>query len=304
MPALNYHHLLYFLRVAEEGSLTAAARRLKVSHSTLSVQLRTFELEIGGELFERRGRQLVLTSLGEEVRGYAEEISHLGDELLRVSSGRGATTRQVVRVGVVGTLPKTLVGQLLAPALALSPSARVVVRHDTLSQLAQSLAAGRLDLLLSDEIPADEGDRVHAHVLGETEVMIYGTPTLAARHRAGFPSSLAGAPFVMPTRGTTLRRLVDQWLLSHGLAAQVRVEVDDGALLRAFGAQGDGLFPVRAAVRKEVEDVHDVRVVGPCEGVRERYFALSVERRVRHPAVAAVIDAARQSLHAPRGARS
>lgn len=289
--------------MAEEGSLSGAARRLHLTHSTLSTQLRQLEQSLGGPLFERRGRRLVLTSFGDEVRSYAADIVRLGDELLDVANGRGAPGRRVLRVGVVSTLPKTLTFRLLEPAVEALGRGRLVVRQDALGRLVHSLAAGRLDLVLADEVPADVASGIHAHVLGETEIMIYGTPALASAYRRGFPRSLASAPFVLPTAGTTLRRRIEQWFVECDLSVRVEVEVDDAALLRIYGAEGRGLFPVRAAVQKEIEDLHGVQRVGVCEGLRERYFALSIERRVRHPAVAALIGAARASLHTPRPGR-
>ncbi|MFO0649725.1 MAG: LysR family transcriptional regulator [Polyangiales bacterium] len=300
MESLNYHHLHYFWLVTEEGSLSGAARRLRLTHSTLSTQLRSLEEALGGALFERRGKRLVLTPFGDDVRGYATDIFRLGNELLDVAGGRSTTRGRALRVGTVGTLPKTLTCDLLEPALALEGHSRVMVRQDSLARLVESLAAGRLDLVLADEVPADRSGRIHAHVLGETEILLYATPALARKYRGAFPASLQGAPFVMPSLGTTLRRNIDQWLLQSGVAVRVEAEVDDAALLRVFGARGRGVFPVRASVRAEIESVYRVVRVGACVGLRERYYALSVERRVRHPAVAAIIEAARANLPAPR----
>lgn len=304
MDHLNYHHLHYFWLVTEEGSLSDAARRVRLTHSTLSTQLRALEASLGGALFERRGRRLVLTPFGQDVREYAADIFRLGRELLDVAGGQRAARRKVLRVGVVGTMPKSLTYELLAPALSHETPVRLTVRQDSLSRLTSSLSAGRLDLALTDELPSDRSGAVHTHVLGETEILVFGARALATRHRKKFPASLDDAPFVMPSSGTTLRRLVDQWLLQHGISVSVIAEVDDAALLRVFGVRGHALFPVREMVRKEVEDLHDMQMVGACEGLRERYYALTVERRVRDPVVASILEGAREKLHAPRERRA
>lgn len=299
MEHLNYHHLQYFWLVTEEGSLTAAARRLRLTHSTLSTQLRALEDSLGGALFERQGRRLVLTPFGRDVREYAADIFRLGDELLDVAGGRRAARRKALRVGVVGTIPKTLTYELLAPALSHEVNVRQIVRQDSLPRLSKALSSGRLDLVLADELPGDRGGGAHAHVLGDTEILLYGSRALCERHRGRFPAALEGAPFVMPSAATTLRRLVDQWLIQHEVSVRVVAEVDDAALLRVFGARGCGLFPVRAMVRREVEDLDDVRLVGACEGLRERYYGLTVERRVRDPVVASILEGAKDKLHPP-----
>lgn len=299
MERLNYHHLYLFWLATVEGSLSAAARRLRLTHSTLSTQMRALEASLGGALFERKGRGLALTPFGEDVRGYAEDIFRLGGELLDVAGGRASSRSRRLRVGVVGTLPKTLTYRLLEPAFA-AENSQITVHQNTLARLTAILASGRLDMVLADEVPTDRTGRIHAHVLGETEILLYGTDALSARYGPGFPRSLDGAPFVMPRAGTTLRRNIENWLSDRSLAVRVAAEIDDAGLLRVFGIMGRGVFAVRAAVRHEVEDLHGVQKVGACEGLRERYFVLSAERRVRHPAVAALIDSARLNLHAPQ----
>lgn len=298
MEWLNYHHLFYFWVIVQERGLARAAHRLHLTHSTMSTQLRSLEEFLGGALFERRGRRLVLTPFGADVAEYASEIFRLGGELVDVARGRTEGRRSVLRVGVVGSLPKTLVHRLLEPALAALGGGTLHVRQDTSRRLVNGLGTGRLDIVLSDEIPDASTVRIHAHVLGETEILLYGARKLALRLRRGFPGSLQGAPFVLPSVGTNLRRRLDRWLVDRELNVQVEAEVDDAGMLRVLGGGGLGLFPVRAALRAEVEDVNDVVLAGRCAGLRERYYALTTERRVKHPAVAALIESARERLHA------
>lgn len=299
MEWLNYHHLFYFWTIAREGSLTKASARLRLTHSTLSVQLRALEGFLGGPLFERRGRALVPTPLGTEVATYADDIFRTGAELVDMARGRVSPQRAVLRVGAVGAIPKTVVYRLLEPALSLDGFGPVSVRQDNFERLLEELAANRVHLVISD-VPPPEGLalRVHGHLLGETDVLWYGTRALAAKYRRGFPRSLDGAPVLLPSSGTSLRRLLERWFTQHGLRVKVEGEFDDAGTMRAFGVHGAGLFPVRAALKAEVEEKRDMKRVGRIDGIRERYYAISVERKVRHPAMAALIERARAQLGA------
>jgi LysR family transcriptional regulator, transcriptional activator of nhaA len=297
---LNYHHLFYFSVIVQEGGLARAAARLRLSHSTLSTQLRALEQFFGSELFERRGRRLVLTPLGSEVAEYAAEIFRMGSELVDVARGHVGIRRAPLRVGVVHALPKTVTYRLLDPALRVGNSGPIHVRQGDLEPLVERIAANKLHLVLAD-MPPPQGlpVRVHGHLLGESEVLLYGTPRLAARYRSGFPESLNDAPLLLPGAAAGLRRSLERWLTDRGIRPRIEGEIDDSGLLRVFGGAGLGLFPVRAALRTEVEEAHGAILVGKLEGLRERYYAVSSERRVRHPGVLALIERARSRLAVP-----
>lgn len=297
MPWLNYHHLYYFYRVARAGSLAAAARELHVTHSTLSVQVRELGEALGGPLFEKQGRRLVLTARGEEVLTYAEEIFQLGAELMDSTSGPRTRARPAVRVGVVPGLPRSLAYRLIEPALA-TMDGPLQLRTDGYRHLLEELALGKLHVVLADAPPASGSSRgkIYAHPLGRSGLAFYGAPHLARAARAGFPRSLATAPMVLPTPGTALRRLLERWLSAHHIRPKVIAEVDDAALMRTLGARGHGIFPVRLALRAEAEDALGAELIGELEGAEETYFAVSIERRVRHPFVAALVDTARDAL--------
>lgn len=297
MEWLNYHHLFYFAAIVKHGGVAAAARELRLTHSTLSAQLRALEDHFGAPMFERRGKRLVLTPFGAEAAGYAADIFRLGHELTEVARGRKAPGRDRIRLGIVAGVPKTLAHHLLAPALDELEAGTVVIRQDTLPALVESLAAGRLHLILTDHVPATPpGMRVHAHLLGETDILLYARARLARRASASFPQSLANAPLVLPPSDTPLRKRIDAWFVRHDVRVLVKAEIDDAGLLRAFGSAGRGVFPVRAAVRAEVEDLHDVKLVGACDGVHERYYAVTADRRIAHPALRAIVDSARSNL--------
>lgn len=300
MDWLNYHHLFYFWVTAREGGLSKAAAKLRLTHSTLSTQIHALETFLGGELFQRRGRTLALTPLGTDIARHADEIFHTGAELVELARGRANKLRPVLRVGVVSALPKTVAYRLLEPALADGEYGSVFVRQDSPERLLDELGMSRLHLLLSD-VPPPEGlaSKAFGHFLGETEIVIYGTRTLARKVREKFPLSLAGAPMLLPAPGTSLRRLLDRWFTEKEVHVQVTGEFDDAAMMRVFGVNGRGLFPVRAALAAEVEDAHGVVPVGTIDGVRERYYAISTERRARHPAMVALLGAARERLLKP-----
>ncbi len=296
MVSLNYQHLYYFWIIAREGGLTRAAEALRLTHSTLSVQLRALEDTLGERLFERRGRALVLTPFGRDVQQYASEIFRVGAELLDFANGRAVTQRRL-ELGVVAAIPKTMVRQLLVPALDEEHSGSIRIRQDTTERLVQEMASGRLHAVLSDAAPMPAGGlKLHAHVLGSSEILLYGSPTLAARYRRGFPRSLDGAPMLVPGPDATLRRGLERWFADRHLHLDAVGEIDDAGTLRALGTGGRGLFPVRAALKSEVEDGLAAQRVGRMSGLIERYFVLSLERRIQHPAVAALIDGARRRL--------
>ena len=298
MDWLNYHHLFYFSAIAREGGLAAAARKLRLSHSTLSAQLRSLEKHFGAALFERRGRRLVLTPFGVDAASYAADIFRLGRELNEVARGRVSPGRDVLRVGVLAGLPKTLVHRLMSPALDLVDAGLIQIFQHDAAQLVDSLVAGRLHLVISDDVPPSASSlAVHAHVLGETDILFYASSSVTASLSGKFPASLDRAPFVLPPSSVALRRSLDEWFLAKGVMISIRAEIEDAGLLRAFGSAGRGVFPVRAALRAEVEDLHDVQRLGTCRGVRERYFLLSTERRIKHPGVSAMVNGARRGLY-------
>lgn len=297
MEWLNYHHLLYFWTVAKEGSIARACEKLMLAQPTISGQLRALEKSVGDKLFARSGRGLVLTETGRTVYRYADEIFSLGRELSDALRGRPTGRPLRLLVGVADILPKMISYRLLEPALHLAEAVQIVCREDKPERLLAELAVHGLDIVLADA-PVGPAVKVRAfnHLLGECGVSVMGTAAVAKPLRKGFPRSLDGAPFLLPTDNTTLRRSLDQWFETNGIRPAVRAEFEDSALLKVFGQAGIGLFVVPTAVEDEVVKQYDVHLVGRLEEVRERFYAISVERKLKHPAVIAISDAARQKL--------
>ncbi len=297
MEWLNYHHLLYFWTIARAGSVSAAATELRLAQPTLSGQLRVFEDRLGKKLFQRSGRSLVLTDVGRDVFRYADEIFALGRELMDSVHGRPTGQPQRLLVGVAGVVPKLVAYRLLEPALRLSEPVRLVCREDHSERLLADLAVQALDLVISDA-PIAPSVRVRAfnHLLGESGVTFFAVSPLAAAHRRGFPGSLNGAPMLLPVEATVLRRSLDQWFAAHDLRPRIVSEFEDSALLKAFGHAGVGIFPGPTIIEAQIRQQYGVTVVGRTDEVKERFYAITVERRLKNPAVVAISEAARENM--------
>jgi LysR family transcriptional activator of nhaA len=302
MEWLNYHHLRYFWTVAREGSIVRACEKLLVSQPTVSTQIRLLEKSLGEKLFARVGRDLVLTDAGRTVYRYADEIFALGQQIPDAVRGRSSLHRPKLVVGVADVLSKLIVYRLLEPALHLSEPVHFVCREGDAEDLLADLAVHRLDLVLSDT-PVTRATRVRAfnHLLGECGVSIFGTAVLARRFRRNFPQSLDGAPMLLPTENTTLRQLMEQWFHAEAIRPAATAEFEDSALLKVFGQAGLGLFPAPTAIEDEVQRQYFVRIAGRIESARTQFYAISTERKLRHPAVKAISEAAKGSLFAGTG---
>ena len=302
---LNYHHLLYFWVVAREGGLVPAGKVLGLTHPTLSTQIRALEDSLGEKLFVKSGRRLTLTESGRIVLRYAEEIFGLGREMIGAIKGRASGQPRRLDVGVVDVVPKIVVRRMLQPALELAEPVRLQCYEDSLERLLADLALHSLDIVISDApVPPGSSVRAFNHLLGDTGISFFGTKPLAAAYKRGFPRSLDGAPMLLPLEGLGLRRSLNQWFDRHGIVPRVIAEFEDSALLKVFGAEGTGVFPGPTVVETQIASQYRVQVIGRVEEVRERFYAISVERRLKHPAVLAISDAARHELFAPVRERS
>jgi LysR family transcriptional activator of nhaA len=294
---LNYHHLLYFWVVAREGSVTRACAQLHLAQPTISAQINRLERSLGVKLFQRVGRNLQLTDAGQTVFRYADEIFGLGRELADAVKGRA--TGQPIRfsVGVPDVLSKLIVYRLLRPALNGPEPIHLVCHEGKLETLLGSLATHELDLVLSDTpVPPTLRVKAFSHALGHCGIAFFGTADLARKYRRDFPASLNAAPLLMPGSATTIRRALEQWFDEQGVRPQIAAEFQDSALLKVFGQEGIGIFPAPAAIRTEIERQYRVKHVGTLEQLQERYYAISVERRLKHPAVVAISTAAKAEL--------
>ncbi|MEZ4216640.1 MAG: transcriptional activator NhaR [Myxococcota bacterium] len=297
MEWLNYHHLLYFYTVAREGSVTRAAETLRLAQPTLSGQIRKLEESLDEALFVREGRRLVLTEAGRIVYRYADEIFSTGRELLDALRGRPSNRPARLLVGVADVVPKLVAYRLLQVALELEEPVQLVVHEGKADELIAGLGLQRYDMVLTD-VPLGPQVRVKAfnHPLGSCGVGFFATPDVAERHRRRFPASLDGAPLLVPTPNTALRHSLDRWFEGLGIRPEFVAEVEDSALLKVFGQHGAGIFPAPIVVAEDIRRSHGVRLVGRTEEVQEHFYAITVERRIMHPAVAAIAEAARSGV--------
>lgn len=296
---VNFHHLLYFWVVAREGGLVPAGKVLRLSHPTLSAQIHALERHLGEKLFTKVGRKLALTEVGRVVFRYADEIFTLGREMVDTVKGRATGQPLRLNVGVVDLVPKLVVRRLLQPALSLPEPVKVVCYEDSYETLLADLSMHTLDIVIADApVPTGSSVRAFNHPLGETGVTFFGAKSLASTLKRGFPASLEGAPLLLPLESSALGRALAQWFQRNGVKPKVVGEFEDSALLKVFGADGLGLFPAPAVVEDEVCRQYGVHVVGRAPHVKERFYAVSVERRLKNPAVVAITESARHELFA------
>ena len=297
MDWLNYHHLLYFWTVVREGGVSKAAEKLRLSQPTISAQVKMLEGALGERLLQRQGRTVALTEVGRVVYRYAEEIFSAGRELQETLKGRPSGRPLQLAVGVANAVPKLIAYRLLRPAIEGPEAVQIICREDHPDQLVAQLAVHALDVVISDTpAPPHVRVKVFNHLLGESGTTFFAAGPLARRLRRRFPRSLNDTPTLLPTINTALRRALEQWFEAEDLHPPVAGEFEDSALMKAFGENGRTVFPAPTAIEREVCRHYRVAVVGRAPSVRERYYAISAERRLKHPGVLAITATARTEL--------
>jgi len=283
---LNYKHLHYFWVVAQEGSITRAAERLGVAVQTISGQLSLLERQLGKALFNSQGRGLVLSDAGRLALGYADQIFQLGEALSEAVSNSDSGSTLRLRAGISDGIPKLLAYRLLSSVTSMPADVRLICDEGEFETLLADLALHRLDVVLTDRAAPVGGNlKLFSSRLGDFATGLFGTPELVERYTPGFPASLNGAPLLLPTRHNALRGRIDRWLEDTGIRPKIVGEFEDSALLNTFGRGGLGLFPAPLALADQVESSLEARVLGPMHDVSEQIYAISNERRIRHPAI-------------------
>lgn len=300
MEWLNYHHLRYFWTVAKEGSLKKAAEKLHVSQPSISGQLSELERALGEKLFRRSGRSKVLTDAGQVAFGYADEIFTLGRELLNAIKQRPTSQALRLYVGVADSFPKLVTNEILKPVFTMPQAVHVICREGKLEDLLGQLAAHRLDIVLADE-PASSGTKVRTfnHPLGGSSTTFCAAGKLAHALKKGFPASLHGAPALLPSDNTSLRRAVEGWFREVGVEPRVVAEFEDLALMKVMAAEGRGFIALPSVVAGEAVRRYGFRVLGEIDGCRVQFHAITAERRLVHPAVVVLTESARRHLGCP-----
>ena len=294
---LNYHHLYYFWMVAREGTVSAAANQLRLARPTVTTQIRDLEKSFGHKLFRQQGRGLVLTEFGQQVFPFAEEIFSVGRELREFVKTGQIGDRIRFRVGMPDVVPKLIAFELLKPALQMADPLRVVCSEGPLTQLLADLALHKLDLVLSDSpAPTSYDVQVYSHELGACGLSLLATASLTKAYEPDFPQSLSNAPLLLPTEHTAVRRSLDRWLHDREIYPQIAAEFQDSALLKVFGQAGEGIFPVPTAIEDIVIKQYGVQLVGRIADIRDKFYAISVEKRVQHEATLRIVKQARSQL--------
>jgi LysR family transcriptional activator of nhaA len=293
----NYNHLLYFWTTVREGGIGRAAAQLHITPQTISGQIKLLERDLGGTLLQKQGRRAVPTELGRTVFDYAEQLFTLGQDLVRVAEGAAPVERRSVTIGVSDVVPNLITWRIVAPLMEGDSPFRVICHTGSLDTLVAELAARKLDLVISPSaLPANAGLRAFSHLLGECEVTFFAAPALARRLRKGFPQSLDQAPFLLPTTRSPNRRVIDTWFLEQGITPRIAGEFDDSSLVKAFVQGGAGVFAAPSAIDAEITRQYNVQAIGRHEALKARFYVLSMEQRIRHPAVMAITEGARTNL--------
>lgn len=293
MEWLNYHHLRYFWTVAKEGSLARAAEKLHVSQPSISGQLRELEIALGEKLFQREGRKNKLTDAGQVVFGYADEIFALGREMVSAVKQRPGAKSLRLNIGIVDSFPKLVTGRILKPAFELPQQVSVVCREGKVEDLLGQLAAHRLDIVLADEpVSSSTRFRTFDHSLGESEIIFCAARKLARRLARAFPNSLNDAPALLPVQNATLRRSLEAWFRKHDVKPHVVAECEDLALLKALAAEERGFIAIPEVALDDAMEQFGFQKIGRASDCKVEFHAITIERRIAHPAIAAITQTA------------
>ncbi len=297
MQWLNYHHLYYFWRTAKAGSISRAAQELRLRQPTISAQIASLELSLQKKLFLRQGKKLVLTEEGHLAVRYAEEIFLAGKELVDVMGDRHTGRALDCAVGIVDAVPKLIAYKFLEPTYKLAEPVRLECHESNSEHLLTLLANHKLDMVLSDSpIPGDSGIKGFNHLVGETQIGFFGRAELVRKLRRGFPASLQGAKLLLPIANSVLRRNLEQWFADVNVRPLVMGEFEDSALMKCFGEGGIGIFPAPIAISREIQRHYSVRLLATVPGIVERYYAISLARRIKNPVTEAIVSKARTFL--------
>jgi len=299
---LNYRQLHYFWVVAKTGSIVRACEQLNLTPQTISGQISLLEQTFGVQLFKRVGRQLELTEAGRLALPYAEQMFQLGGELEAVLRTQPGEQQTLFRVGVADVVPKSIVYRLIAPTMELDDPIRITCREDKLERLLADLAIQRLDLVISDSpMPTHLDIKGFSQKLGECGISFFATRELAERYGQNFPHGMQGAPLLIPGQETVVRSRLMRWFAEQKVQLRIVGEFDDSALMKAFGKSGSGIFIAPSVIADEVKAQYGVELIGQTDAVTESFYAISVERKVKHPGIVAITEGARRKLFTDKG---
>lgn len=292
MSQLNYKHLQYFYVVAKEGSIIKASRHLHLTPQTISGQISAFEKQIGTQLFERKGRRLHLSEMGRLIFDYSAEIFQLGDELKNVLKTQQPLTWQKFHVGITDVIPKILTCQLLQPVLTMAGPVKLICHEGDQNSLLADLALNKIDMIISDQ-PLAPGNTIKAynHKLTDSSFTFFAPTALAEHCQDNFPDNLSGQPFLLQGQRSVIRQSLLSWFEQHHITPNIIAEFDDSAMLKSFAQAGYGIFIGPSILEKHIVNQYDVVAIGSTDAIKDNYYAISPERRLKHPAVLEIFKA-------------
>lgn len=295
---MNFKHLYYFWQVARTGGVVRASEELHLTPQTISGQIGLLEEAVGAPLFAKRGRNLELTEAGRFAYGYAQDIFALGSELEESLRNYPAGGRPVeFRVGIADAVSKSIACRLIEPATRLADPIRLVCREWKLDSLLAELAAHRLDLVIAGAaIPPSVSVHAFNHRLGSSGASFFASPGIVRQLKGRFPACLDRAPMMVPGNDAAVRGRLEKWFVANAVSPRIVGEFDDSALMKAFGQRGAGVFIGPTVLEAEIRKQYGVKAIGRAEDIVEEFFAISIERRVTHPCVIAITQAARDQL--------
>jgi len=295
--SVNYKHLHYFWTVAKEGSIAKASERLHLTPQTISGQLSLLEDYYGVKLFKKVGRSLQLSQVGHQVLTYADEIFSLGNELEEMMRDQPSFHRPVLKVGIVDLVPKSIAHQILLPALKAENEIKMICREASFDTLISELSSHSLDLVIAErDIPSNVSNRGFSHKLGQSSISFFATQALQSQLVGSFPECLHNAPMLIPTSGNQLRPSLNKWLTKYHLRPKIIAEFDDSALMKAFGKEGVGVFIAPTAISSEVQEQYGVSCIGQTDEIQEKFYIISIERKIKNPIVSEIIETANTAL--------
>lgn len=294
MSPLNYNHLFYFYTVATEGTISKASARLNLTSQTISGQITSFEAQIGVKLFERKGKKLSLSEMGVLIYSYAEEIFQLGDEVKNILKRKQPSLWHTFTVGITDVIPKVLAHELLSPVLKMNEPVRLICLEGDQDHLLADLSVNKIDCILTEQ-PLQLGSHVKAynHLLIESGYSFFATEALLKDSNEVFPKNLSDFPWLMQSKKSAVRTRLSSWLEKNNIVPNIVAEFDDSALMKCFGQKGFGVFSSPTLIEEYVADKYDVKVIGRTDEFKEPYYIISPERRLKHPAIVEIVNAAK-----------
>lgn len=291
MSPLNYNHLFYFYIVVTEGTISKASARLNLTSQTISGQITRFEAQVGVKLFERKGKKLTLSEMGVLIYSYAEEIFQLGDEVKNILKRKQPSLWHTFTVGITDVIPKVLAHELLSPVLKMNEPVRLICLEGDQDHLLADLSVNKIDCILTDQ-PLQLGSHVKAynHLLIESGYSFFAAQSLLKKSNETFPKNLSDFPWLMQSKKSAVRSSLSSWLEKNHIVPNIVAEFDDSALMKSFGKTGFGIFSSPTLIEEYITDKYDVEILGRTDEVKEPYYIISPERRLKHPAIIEIVN--------------